>query len=81
MAFDPDAEYPDFHSNNEIYVNEKFLEIETLGPYEQITPGGKTEHTEYWCLANGKVSETEESIEQNILPLVSAIREKLRDLL
>jgi hypothetical protein len=80
FAFDPDAEYPDFQSNQEIYINEKFLEIETLGPYKPIEPGGKTEHTEYWFLAKAKVNETEESIEQNILPLVSAFREKLRDL-
>jgi hypothetical protein len=77
FAFDPDAEYPDFQSNQEIYINEKFLEVETLGPYQNITPGGKTEHTEYWFLTKGTVSEKEESIEQNILPLVSGLRKGL----
>ena len=77
FAFDPDAEYPDFQSNQEIYINEKFLEVETLGPYQQMEPGGRTEHVEYWFLTKGKLGETEESIVENVLPMVSVFRESL----
>jgi hypothetical protein len=74
FAFDPYAVYPDFQSNTEIYFNDKFLEVETLGPYASIEPGGKTEHTEYWLLHKGGIGNGEDSIEQTILPLVAAFR-------
>ncbi len=77
FEFDPAAEYPDFGSNNEVYINGKFLEIETLGPFVNIPPQGKTEHTEYWLLSKGKPGDTEESIDQVILPQVSAFRDRI----
>ncbi|MBS1599484.1 MAG: hypothetical protein JST75_14760 [Bacteroidetes bacterium] len=47
----PEAKYPDFNSNNEIYINQHFLEIETLAPELNIMPGKFVEHVEYWELA------------------------------
>lgn len=72
FAFDPSAIYPDYNCNNEIYINENYLEIETLGPLVKLKPGEKLEHTEHWLLAKVTAGENEESIDTNILPLVNA---------
>jgi hypothetical protein len=71
FEFDPAARYTDFNSNNEIYINGKFLEVETLGPLVDIPPLGKTEHTEYWMLNKDIIENTEESIEQVVMPHVA----------
>ncbi|HMI66956.1 MAG TPA: hypothetical protein VK517_13000 [Cyclobacteriaceae bacterium] len=70
--FRPDAVYPDFGCNNEIYINGHFLEIETLGPLTKLAPGAAVEHTEHWLLTKAEVDETEESIDSTILPLVNS---------
>jgi hypothetical protein len=74
FSFDPAATYPDFGCNNEIYINSKFLEIETLGPLIKLPPGGITEHIEYWSLAAVEANESEGSIDKNILPAVLNFR-------
>jgi hypothetical protein len=74
FEFNPASEYPDFGSNNETYINGKFLESETLGPLADVPTQGKTEHIEYWLLSKGKVDESEQSIEQTILPEVAAFQ-------
>ncbi|MEP7257766.1 MAG: hypothetical protein ABI687_05250, partial [Flavitalea sp.] len=38
FPFDAEAVYPDFGCNNEVYINGKFLEIETLGPLVTLLP-------------------------------------------
>ena len=70
--FRPDAVYPDFGCNNEIYINGHFLEIETLGPLTKLPPGGALEHTEHWLLTKAEVNESEESIDSAILPLINS---------
>lgn len=75
--FDPAKEYPDFNSNNEIYMNENFLELETLGPYLNIESGGKTEHIEFWLLSKGRVGDIEGSCEQDILPAVTYLKNNI----
>jgi hypothetical protein len=70
FAFNPVAAYPDFGCNNEIYINNKFLEIETLGPLIKLLPGKITEHFEHWSLSAIEADESEESIHKNILPAV-----------
>jgi hypothetical protein len=77
FEFDPAAEYPDFGSNNELYINGEFLEIETLGPLVSIPPEGKTEHIEYWKLSKGKPGDSDDSIEQHIVPQVIAFRKQI----
>ena len=74
FAYDPAAVYPDFMSNQEIYFNHRFLEIETLGPYAMIQPGGQTENTECWQLSKTKISAGDLSIEENVLPVVAALK-------
>ncbi len=66
FAYDPAVAYPDFMSNQEIYFNHRFLEIETLGPFGMIQPGGQTENTEYWQLSKTKISVDDLSIEENV---------------
>jgi hypothetical protein len=76
FKFDPDAVYPDYGSNNEVYVNEHLLEIETLGPISRILPGKSTEHTEDWYLStigSDTKTESDSSIDDNILPLVMSL--------
>jgi hypothetical protein len=36
--------------NAEIYVNDQFLELETLAPWQTIEPGETITHTERWEL-------------------------------
>lgn len=47
---DPARTYPDFGCSYETFTNEKFLEIETLGPMTKIPAGGTVEHVERWSL-------------------------------
>ena len=78
FEFDPASEYPDFGSNNETYINGKFLEMETLGPLVNIPPQGETEHVEYWMLNKGKIRDSEKSIDEELLPKVSSFQNHLR---
>lgn len=76
FEFKPDAVYPDYGSNNEIYVNEHLLEIETLGPIAKILPDESAEHSEDWyivALQSHPDSETESSIDNDILPLINSL--------
>ena len=72
--FSPRAVYPDYGCNNEIYMNGDFLEIETLSPLTKLVPGEAVEHTEHWLLTKATAGESEESIDENILPLVKSIQ-------
>ena len=44
----PDQPHPDQHSNCEVYVWNRFLELETLGPLVRLEPGAATTHVETW---------------------------------
>jgi hypothetical protein len=44
------ALYPDLGCNVEVFTNERFLELETLGPLQTIPPQGFIEHVEDWYL-------------------------------
>jgi hypothetical protein len=73
FEFDPEALYPDYGCNNEVYVNEHLLEIETLGPITKLTPGSSAEHTEDWFITNLESTvrvDSESSIENDILPVI-----------
>lgn len=45
-----DEEYPDMGSSFEVFANERFLELETLGPLRTLEPGASLEHVEHWSL-------------------------------
>ena len=70
--YNPDAIYPDYGCNNEIYIHADFLEIETLGPLTKLSPGEVVEHTEHWLLVKASPDETEESIDVHLLPLAKS---------
>jgi hypothetical protein len=74
FPFDPLATYPDFNSNNEVYINGDFLELETLGPFVEIPTSGKTELLEHWLLGKGSADKSEESIDRVILPVLNDLR-------
>jgi hypothetical protein len=48
-----EATYPDFGSSFEMFTNNDFLELETLGPLVRLAPGESTTHTEHWSLHRG----------------------------
>lgn len=69
------ASYPDRGCNVEIFFNDQFLELETLGPFTRLAPGASVEHRETWRLyrdippiaSDGDVSDS-------VLPLVEQLR-------
>lgn len=46
----PGLPHPDMHSNCEVYVWNRFLEVETLGPLTRLEPGAAIVHVETWEL-------------------------------
>jgi hypothetical protein len=46
----PTQPHPDMHSNCEVYVWNRFLEVETLGPLATLEPGAASVHVETWEL-------------------------------
>lgn len=49
----PDEEYPDMGSSFEVFTNDRFLELETLGPVRTLRPGEAMDHVETWSLHRG----------------------------
>lgn len=47
-AFQAGANYPDYGSNTECYCDNRFLELETLGPLARLEPGQSADHVETW---------------------------------
>ncbi|RXZ84067.1 hypothetical protein EBB07_02970 [Paenibacillaceae bacterium] len=45
--------YPDYGVNFELYTNDLFLELETLGEYRQVESGETAAHQETWRLVQG----------------------------
>ena len=50
FAASPEEEYPDMGASYETFTNERFLEIETLGPLRTLQPGESIDHVEEWSL-------------------------------
>jgi hypothetical protein len=46
--YEHQATYPDYGSSSECYCNAQFLELETLGPLQEIQPGASLQHLETW---------------------------------
>jgi hypothetical protein len=44
----PDSQYPDHGCNTECYFNQKFIELESLGPLHVIKPSETLVHVELW---------------------------------
>ncbi len=56
----PSAAYPDGGCNTETYCNDKFIELESLGPLASLAPGATVVHNETW--------ELYDSLEQPFIP-------------
>ena len=54
-TFDAQAElhYPDNNCNAEIYCNDRFVELESLGPLTKLHPGAEIKHIERWDVFEG----------------------------
>jgi hypothetical protein len=48
-----DANYPDNNSNAELYCNDQFIELESLGALTKLQPGASITHVETWEVFNG----------------------------
>ncbi len=65
-------EYPDKNVNVEFYTDHSLIEVETLGPLEQIEPDQSVEHVESWSLHKGiPAIDTESSVHHIVSPLLS----------
>lgn len=49
---DDSAVYPDLGASNQCYRDERFLELETLGPVAELAPGDTTTLTEVWTIVD-----------------------------
>lgn len=49
----PQAAHVDFGCDTEVYCNDQFIEVETLGALVTLQPGESTTHTETWELHTG----------------------------
>ena len=59
------AVYPDNNCNAEIYCNDKFVELESLGPLTRLSPGASVQHLEKWEVSSGM-----DSLPANIRKLI-----------
>jgi hypothetical protein len=48
-----DKRHVDFGCNVEVYCNDRFVEVETLGPLSRLEPGRSVEHVETWEVTAG----------------------------
>ncbi|MBN1430412.1 MAG: hypothetical protein JXB07_18730 [Anaerolineae bacterium] len=70
----PEATYEDRGCNAEMFTNDRFLEIETLGPVCKLEPNQTVEHVENWhLLDNVPEIKNEADVIQYVLPRVAAI--------
>jgi hypothetical protein len=67
---DPSKPYADFGASYETFTNSEFLELETLGPLEEVAPGAVVEHVERWSLhRNIVIREWTDAELDRVLPL------------
>ncbi len=65
--FDPQAVYYDSSSSSECYCNDRFLELETLGPVTMLAPGQSVSHLETWELYGGVPRPSDEEAVQGLV--------------
>lgn len=49
----PDRPHPDRNCNAEVYCNQRFIELESLGASASLAPGAVAEHVEQWKIIAG----------------------------
>lgn len=70
----PNARYPDFGCNFEIFTNPDFLELETLSPIVKLEPGESGSHTETWALFRDVPAGNDDAwARSTLLPLASSM--------
>lgn len=74
MPYDPEAAYPDFGCNTELYTNGDMLEMETIGPLTNIKPGASVEHVETWFLLKYQAGTEEDVMTDKLTPLVRGLK-------
>jgi hypothetical protein len=69
---DPAKPHPDFGASYETFTNDKFLEIETMGPMATVAAGAAIEHLERWSLHRGITIRawTDAELDAKVLPLI-----------
>jgi hypothetical protein len=65
--YEPQATYPDYGSSSECYCNTQFMELETLGPLQEIQPGASIQHIEIWQLFHVPARPENESAVQQLV--------------
>jgi hypothetical protein len=70
--FEKDVEYADYGVNSEIYTDNDIFEVETLGRFAPVKPGGYAEHAENWNVFKSEINEKEASIDSILLPLLES---------
>ncbi|WP_299024002.1 hypothetical protein [uncultured Thermanaerothrix sp.] len=69
FEYHPEATYPDWGSTVEVFINDRFLELETLGPLMRLAPGESLEHIEDWYLFDEvPTPHNDQQVERHILP-------------
>lgn len=69
------ASYPDRGCSVEVFFNDEFLELETLGPLTRLEPGASVEHRESWQLFRDVPPvESDDDLSDSILPIVEQSR-------
>jgi hypothetical protein len=68
----PALAYPDFHCSFEMFSNNEFLELETLGPLVDLMSGFSATHVEHWSLHRDvRLNDwTENELHRAILPIL-----------
>ena len=68
--YQPGADYYDMGSSSQFYSNDKFVELETLGPKATLKPGKSVTHRETWQLyADISFSSSEDGIHEMVATL------------
>lgn len=68
----PGLEHPEFGASFEIFTNQDFLELETMGPLTQLNRDESLTHVEHWSLHKGALAEvTDEALDAALLPLLA----------
>lgn len=72
FAYEEGATYADFGCNFETFTNETMLEIESLGPLVDLSPGESTSHSETWHLFPLEEAQldSEEALEEWLEPFL-----------
>lgn len=67
----PGLQHPEFGASFEIFTNQDFLELETMGPLTKLAKDESLTHIEYWSLHKGELAEVSDAaLDAALLPLL-----------